>query len=46
MSGDEMQELLDRVEEPAGDGRYEWFKSTQQFDSKYHRQQHGFTIPN
>lgn len=46
MSGDEMQELLDRVQEPAGDGRYEWFKSTQQFDSKYHRQQHGFTIPN
>jgi predicted aldo/keto reductase-like oxidoreductase len=46
MSGDEMHALLDSVQEQAGDGRYEWFKSTQQFDSKYHRQQHGFTIPN
>jgi predicted aldo/keto reductase-like oxidoreductase len=46
MRGDEIDALLTSVEEQAGDGRYEWFKSTQQFDSKYHRQQHGFTIPN
>jgi len=46
MSGDEVQELLTSIQEQAGDGRYEYFKSTQLFDSKYHRQQHGFTIPN
>jgi len=46
MSAAEQQALLGSVEEEAGDGRYEYFKSTQLFDSKYHRQQHGFTIPN
>jgi hypothetical protein len=45
MSEAEMQELLGGIREEAGDGRFEWFKSTQLFDSKYHRQQHGFTIP-
>jgi len=46
MSETEFQTLLASVEEEAGDGRHEWFKSTQYFDSKVHRQQHGFTIPN
>ncbi|NJN81739.1 MAG: aldo/keto reductase [Caldilineaceae bacterium] len=36
------QELLDRVYEQASDGRHEWFKSTQHFDSQFHRDQHGF----
>lgn len=38
----EQQALLESVKEEAGDGRHEWFKSTQYFDSKYHRDQHGF----
>jgi predicted aldo/keto reductase-like oxidoreductase len=38
----EMAELQTRVVDVAGDGRYEWFKSTQYFDSQYHRDQHGF----
>jgi predicted aldo/keto reductase-like oxidoreductase len=42
MSEAEQQELLGSVVEEAGDGRFEWFKSTQFYDSKYHRQQHGF----
>lgn len=42
MSEGEQQELVDRVYEEATDGRYEWFKSTQFFDSQYHRDQHGF----
>lgn len=42
MSDAEQQELLSSVQEEAGDGRLEWFKSTQFFDSKYHREQHGF----
>jgi len=46
MPAEEQQALLASVAEEAGDGRYEYFKSTQMFDSKYHRQQHGFTIPN
>jgi predicted aldo/keto reductase-like oxidoreductase len=45
MSEAEMQELLGSVYEEAGDGRFEWFKSTQFFDSKYHREQHGFPAP-
>jgi predicted aldo/keto reductase-like oxidoreductase len=45
MSEAEMQEILGGVQEEAGDGRFEWFKSTQFFDSKYHRQQHGFPAP-
>lgn len=44
MSEAEQQEILGGIEEEAGDGRFEWFKSTQFFDSKYHRQQHGFPV--
>jgi uncharacterized protein len=32
--------ILDKVKEPAGDGRLERFKSTQDFDSDVHRKQH------
>ncbi len=42
LSEAQQQELLTRVYEEATDGRHEWFKSTQVFDSQYHRDQHGF----
>lgn len=42
MSEAELKELASGVTEEAGDGRFEWFKSTQHFDSQYHRDQHGF----
>jgi uncharacterized protein len=42
MSAEEQQALLDSIREEAGDGRYEWFKSTQHYDSQVHRDQHGF----
>ena len=42
MSEAEIQALADTVYEEAADGRFEWFKSTQFFDSQYHRDQHGF----
>jgi uncharacterized protein len=38
----EQQDLLAGVYEEATDGRHEWFKSTQRFDSQYHRDQHEF----
>lgn len=42
MSEAEQTALRNRVAAEAGDGRYEWFKSMQYYDSKYHRDQHGF----
>ncbi len=42
LSEAQQQELLASVYEEATDGRHEWFKSTQNFDSQYHRDQHGF----
>jgi len=42
MTESEMRELESRVYEESGDGRHEWFKSTQYYDSQYHRDQHGF----
>ncbi|MBV7336700.1 aldo/keto reductase [Chloroflexi bacterium TSY] len=42
LSEAQQQELLASVYEEATDGRHEWFKSTQIFDSQYHRDQHGF----
>ena len=44
MSEAEQKALADQVYEEASDGRYEWFKSTQFFDSQYHREQHGFPV--
>ena len=43
LEGEELQNLLTKVKPVAGDGRHERFKSTQAFDSGYHRNQHGFT---
>jgi predicted aldo/keto reductase-like oxidoreductase len=42
MSEAQRRELLSSVYEEAADGRLEWFKSTQTFDSQYHQHQHGF----
>ena len=42
MSVTERKALADSVHEEAGDGRYEWFKTMQTYDSPYHREQHGF----
>jgi aryl-alcohol dehydrogenase-like predicted oxidoreductase len=42
MSADEQRAFEARTRAVAGDGRYEWFKTTPYFDSKYHRDQHGF----
>ncbi len=40
MEESEKRALLDKVRHVAGDGRYERFKSTQDFDSRPHRLQH------
>ena len=45
MSAGEQEALLRRVRPVAGDGRLEWYKSTQLFDSGPHRDQHGFPDP-
>ncbi len=42
MTASERQELENQVYDQSGDGRHEWFKSTQYYDSQYHRDQHGF----
>ncbi len=41
---DELLALRKQVEQHAGDGRHELFKSTQHFDGPHHRLQHGFTV--
>ena len=42
MSEEEQESLLATIEKIAGDGRHEWYKSTQFYDSPVHRNQHGF----
>ena len=42
MSEEELSELAKTTAAIASDGRHEWFKTTPYFDSKYHRDQHGF----
>ena len=42
MSSAEQEQLRAAVLAESTDGRHEWFKSTQRFDSQYHREQHGF----
>jgi predicted aldo/keto reductase-like oxidoreductase len=42
LSEAQQQELSASVYKEATDGRHEWFKSMQTFDSQYHRDQHGF----
>ncbi|MEO7145259.1 MAG: aldo/keto reductase [Bryobacteraceae bacterium] len=44
MPASEREQLLARVRETAGDGRYELFKSSKDFDSPHHRKQHGFAL--
>ena len=44
LSEAEQKALADQVFEEATDGRYEWFKTTQFFDSQYHQEQHGFPV--
>lgn len=42
LSAAQMLALEAQVYDEATDGRHEWFKSTQMFDSQYHQSQHGF----
>jgi len=42
MPAAEQEQLRAAVYAESTDGRHEWFKSTQRFDSQYHRDQHGF----
>jgi hypothetical protein len=42
MARDEIDALLAKARPDATDGRYELFKSTQEFDGPHHRAQHGF----
>ncbi len=42
LSAEELSELAKATARIASDGRHEWFKTTPYFDSKYHRDQHGF----
>ncbi len=42
-SAAQMQALEAQVYDEATDGRHEWFKSMQTFDSQLHRAQHGFS---
>ena len=42
MTEAEMEALRTRFRDVAGDGRHELFKSSKDFDSVYHRNQHGF----
>jgi len=44
MSPEDLQALADSVYEQASDGRCEWYKSMQTYDSQYHRDQHGFQL--
>ena len=42
MTSQEQRAILGRVRNQATDGRHEWFKVTQYYDSPLHREQHGF----
>ena len=42
LSAAEQAALADKVKPFATDGRFEQFKSTQNFDGPVHRRQHGF----
>ena len=44
MSDAEQQELIAEVKKVAGDGRFERFKSSNQFDAPYHRKLHCFPL--
>jgi uncharacterized protein len=38
------EQLVSKVRDVAGDGRYELFKSSKQYDGPHHRRQHGFAV--
>jgi predicted aldo/keto reductase-like oxidoreductase len=42
MSPEEQEALIEQTREVAGDGHLELYKTTQQYDSSYHRNQHHF----
>ncbi len=42
LNQEQLAQLAERVKPVAGDGRFEAFKSTQNYDGVYHRLQHGF----
>ena len=44
MTDAEKHEMEESVKDVAGDGRYEWFKTTQRMDGPYHVKQHGFEV--
>jgi predicted aldo/keto reductase-like oxidoreductase len=44
LSKDQMLAIEQRSEPLAGDGRYELFKTTKDFDGPVHRKQHGFAV--
>jgi uncharacterized protein len=44
MTSQEMSTLMTKVRNVQGDGRFELFKTSQRFDSGYHREQHGFEL--
>jgi aryl-alcohol dehydrogenase-like predicted oxidoreductase len=44
MSKAEMAALEAKVKDLAGDGRYETFKSSKDYDGPHHRRQHGFAV--
>jgi uncharacterized protein len=44
MTAEEMQALRDRCAEPAGDGRYEFYKLSLRFDNPQARLPHGFPL--
>jgi predicted aldo/keto reductase-like oxidoreductase len=44
MAKERQEELVNSVKDVAGDGRYELFKSSKNFDGPYHRKQHGFSV--
>ena len=41
MTSAELEQLLADTKQAGKDGRYEGFKTTKQFDGRYHRIQHG-----
>lgn len=44
LSAEEMRAIENRTQPLAGDGRYELFKTSKNFDGPVHRKQHGFAV--
>jgi len=45
MSPGEQETLIEQTRAVAGDGHLELYKTTQCYDSGYHRNQHHFSVP-